>query len=295
LTSPHPRLFAKLRTLEARLEYLPADVARCPVCWELKPPEIFTREHIPPKKVHRSTGEGFVPGLSTCEPCNSFAGKNGQDDLKKLVQYQKWSRGKLEDSLPGEMNWSDRGRRLRAEITWRPKLKIKGITKANNKADEDNLLKFPPRAQETFILSGKFHHPKKAAWALLHSAYLLLVAGTDYLYAYSRAGSEIRALLKSQDVPEAQNLCILANEHPIPGQVGVLVLKKPKSLSCYIVKVAGQFIPMPFGDDGIELFERWWRISSVDLQGLILRPKLGEVQISVNVDNEELVQYIPMR
>ena len=294
MTTPHPRLFAELRTRESRLETLPADVARCLACWELKLKEDFSREHIPPQAVELLTGEGFVPDLLTCKACNSSAGKDGQDDLKKLIQFQKWSAGNYDDRLPAELTFIQRGRKLRANVTWTTgRIYMVGVPKANNPDDTQDLSDHPLEDGETWEVSGVFHNPQKAAWALLHSAYLLLVARSEYRYAYRPAGAAIRRLLTSPDLMAIQNYCFPATELPIPCPVGVVSLQEPKGLSCYIVKIAGQFMLMPLENDDVELYEKWWWNSSVTK--LTLRPNACRMRITTDLGGKDLLEYVPIR
>lgn len=293
MTNKYPRLFGRLQAYQARFETHSLGTARCMVCWEIRTQQDFTKEHIPPTKVNRLTGEASLPGLLTCGDCNHSAGEQGQDDLKKLVQFQQWRAGKYDHSLPAELNFIDRGRTLRANVTWTTeKLRMVGVPKANKEEDTQNLLDHPLEDGERWKISGKFHWPKKAAWALLHSAYLLLVAKSEYRYAYSHAGTQIRGLLTSLDLIEVQNYIFPATELPIPGPPGIMVLQKPKALRYYIVKVAGQFVLMPLENDGAQLFKKWWRRSSVSL--LTLRPNACKIELPTSVENQHLFGYVPV-
>ena len=294
MASKYPRLFGILRAYQSGFESLPAGTARCVVCREIRSQQDFSKEHIPPTKVKFLTGEASLPGLLTCINCNSSAGAKGQDDLKKLVQFQKWNAGNYEDSLPAEINFIDRGMTLRANITWTTgNIRMVGVPQANKKDDTQNFIDHPIEPGERWEIGGKFHYPKKAAWALVHSAYLMLVAKSEYQYAYSHAGTEIRRLLTSLDLMEVQNYCFPATELPIPGPSGIMSLHKPKDLSCYIVKVAGQFVLMPHEDDGVKLFKKWWRRSSITR--LTLKPNPCRMQLTTGAKSQHLFPYVPTR
>ena len=298
ITGRGSKAFANIRTMQSRYERLPADQIRCPICWGLFDVRSMSREHVPPQSVKTLVGEEFVPDLLTCAQCNNDAGSSGQDDLKLLVTQQHWSKGAYLGELPATLSHNDVSLKVNVSMSSAGGIHIVGVPKANDLGRvEASATGFPDA--ETFALTFSFHRSERAAWALLHSAYHMLVAKTNYLYAYSRAGTEFRSLLseKEEDVGGLQNYCLPTRTAPALGPAGLVVLEKSKTLKCYLVKIAGQLVPMPLPNDGINLFRRWWRRSSVDYPlgrtQFVLRPRLRRIAITLDQGNAHLLQHLP--
>ena len=112
------------------------------------------------------------------------------------------------------------GETIRVEMDFwtRSDIQINSIEKANNPNVTDEVMKLLATSSPGTKLevSPKVHKPKRAAWALIHSAYLYLSQVTGYAYAYACAGVEIRNMLKENLVETVENYCLQASEHPNP-------------------------------------------------------------------------------
>ena len=289
--------FERERRLQLRFERVLDGRLRCPVCWKLRTRAEFTREHVPPKAVHRMTGERYVRGLVTCEKCNNTIGAQAQNDLLGLLRFQRFVH-RAGDYVAGELTSPGVNGTMRVKVRWAlgGKVSIVGIPEQNNPVVVQQMTAAITGGRKaTLEITHRFHYPERALRGVIHAAYLVLVARTQYRYAYAPAGKFSRSLLDGEPT-SAANYCLAARTLPVGGPVAVARLERPKRLAGYLVKVAGQLIPMPFeGTSGRKYYERWWKYAHVDRYRSVLVPHVRSLKLTIDAEEMDVLPYMPIK
>lgn len=279
--------FQKLNKQYLTIEPALGENIRCPICWKLfgansLQERRLSKEHVPPTKVARLTGEKRLVTL-TCKECNSGFGTKCQNDLKRFLIHQLQHYGKYNKPIRGEVV-VENSAPVRSDITLTPgAVKITGVPQSNNPRNIevqsealDGLVEKGITNWHSTVTVNYGYRLPLARLAYLHAAYLVAIIRTKYHYAYSEAGEQLRGLFSDNDQTIPQDCVIDVLGIGVGEKPWIAEITDPLNLRCLWVKVAGNIVILPLPDGDIfSCSQEWSQVCDTTPFGMRPRSKLS--------------------
>jgi len=297
------------RDLNTKLQLLDPSLGSeivCPICWrrfgvKSLEDESLSIEDVPPVKASRLIREHRYKTL-TCKSCNNTMGTQTQRDLKQFLVAQLHLYGKYDRAIPGTITLPGVSP-LHSNITFASdKVKISGVPKANNPATTQKSVRLFEEVVESGTTDCSFDmtlnygcHMPIVLSAYLHIAYLMAFIATDCRYGYADAGSGIRRRLNEANVEEVGPCVIQPPLVGVGGKPWVALIAEPVALRCYWVKVAGNIVILPLGQDGhLSCYQAWQDVCGETPLNLLAPPKISyRIKFRSKEDAIEAAKCLP--
>jgi hypothetical protein len=254
----------------------------CPLCWQMfnikSLDSLLSIEHIPPSSVVKLINEDYYTTL-TCKRCNHTFGSKYHSQLKKFLIFQLNQVGKYDRPIKGKISYPNSSNPMKSNIIFKTqdkKVDIVGVRKANAPLviqDYVNGWKdiyVRKKTDWSYTVTLNYECVPSVVWsAYIQVAYLFVYVLTGCHYAFTKAGKTIREKLVCGDISKMGPAVINPSVVGIGGKPWVARVENPVNLRCFLVKIAGNIVILPFpNDEQLSCYSEWQKVSKQIYFGL---------------------------
>ena len=245
----------------------------CPLCIRLftkkhlnqKVQNCLTIEDVPPKSL------GGKPLLLTCKECNNESGRNLDEELRKKLILEEFSKKVPGSQIDAKMQFSS-GLFTSCAMSYREDGGLSVHLFKNGLKAKKGKRKCFPKVSESIretgfnntLLNIKTYKPKRPRIALLRVAYLLAIAKFGYSFLFNDNLEAIRNQIKHPDKGIINNFGIIESNHNSYDE-GVYIVSKPSELRSFLIifklntgkQVSLHSVVLPgFNENGLEIYNQ---------------------------------------